>query len=391
MKELNIGLFGFGTVGEGIYKVLNEKKQLGATVKKICIKDPDKVRNAPDTLFTTQKDELLNDPEIDLIVELIDDANAALEIIETSFRNGKSVISANKKVIAENLVSLIELSKQHKVSFLYEAAVCASIPIIRNLEEYFDNDLLDSVNGIVNGSTNYILTKMQEDDKSYSDALSEAQELGFAESDPSLDVEGVDAAYKLSIITLHAFGKHIAAENIVRKGISALSQFDFQYAKEKNFAIKLIALSKAGNDGTIEQLSVLPRFVEKSSALHNINNEYNGLLLQTALADEQFFYGKGAGRYPTSSAVLSDISAFKYDYQYAYKKGFDVTEKDNELNYNVYISYKPDYALDPDIFEVIHEQYYNQDRCYICGEISYHELESNGLLEDKNYSLICFN
>ncbi len=200
MKKLNIGLFGFGVVGEGIYQVLSQKPQLNANIKKIVIKHPDKKRNAPSELFSTEADEILNDEEIDVVVELIDDADAAFEIVKKAMNSGKSVVSANKKMIAENHLELIELQREKNVSFLYEAAVCGSVPILRNLEEYYDNDLLNYIQGIVNGSTNYILTKMRTENESYEIALKAAQENGFAESDPTLDVEGFDAANKLSII-----------------------------------------------------------------------------------------------------------------------------------------------------------------------------------------------
>src|SRR5690349_19825361 len=198
-KQLAIGLFGFGTVGEGIYQVLRQMPSLNAQIKKICIKHPEKERNADPALFTTHYEEILNDPDINLVVELIDDAEEAYKIVTTAFRKNKSVVSANKKLIAEHLAELIYLQRQHEVSFLYEAAVCGSIPIIRNLEEYYDNDLLQSVSGIVNGSTNFILTKISEG-LTYPDALQKAQQLGFAESNPKLDVEGYDAANKLAIL-----------------------------------------------------------------------------------------------------------------------------------------------------------------------------------------------
>src|SRR6478672_3754278 len=198
-KQLTIGLFGFGVVGEGIYHVLNQTPSLNATIKKVCIKHADKKRNAPPELFTTSYNDLLEDDEINLIVELIDDADEAYKIVKQSLNNKKAVVSANKKMIAEHLEELLKLQEVNDTSFLYEAAVCGSIPVIRNLEEYYDNDLLQSISGIVNGSTNYILTKIGEG-LSYKEALLQAQQLGFAESNPRLDVEGIDPANKLTIL-----------------------------------------------------------------------------------------------------------------------------------------------------------------------------------------------
>src|SRR3954470_22490119 len=174
-KKSIIGLFGFGVVGEGIYQVLNETPSLNASIKKVCIKHPEKPRNAPASLFTTSYDELLLDPEINVIVELIDDADEAYKIVTTALKQKKSVVSANKKLIAEHLTELIRLQEEQGVSFLYEAAVCGSIPIIRNLEEYYDNDLLQSISGIVNGSTNFILSRIREG-KAYKEALAQAQQ-----------------------------------------------------------------------------------------------------------------------------------------------------------------------------------------------------------------------
>ena len=162
-KKLVLGVFGFGVVGEGLYKVLQRTESLNASIKKICIKNPGKKRNAPQELFTTDKNELLNDSEINVIVEVIDDADAAFDIVSTSMKNGKATVSASKKMIAEHFPALLSMQQQYDVPFLYEAAACASIPVLRNLEEYYDNDLLHSIRAIVNGSTNFILTKIFED------------------------------------------------------------------------------------------------------------------------------------------------------------------------------------------------------------------------------------
>ncbi|MGB5027197.1 MAG: homoserine dehydrogenase, partial [Chitinophagaceae bacterium] len=198
-KQLTIGLFGFGVVGEGLYKVLQQTPSLNAAIKKICIKNYGKKRNAPASLFTTDKDELLNDHDINVIVEVIDDADAAFHIVTTALKNGKNVVSASKKMIAEHLPFLLELQQQTGRSFLYESAACASIPVIRNLEEYYDNDLLHSIKAIVNGSTNFILTKIFEEGLDFKQALVLAQQLGFAESNPKLDVEGYDAVNKWTL------------------------------------------------------------------------------------------------------------------------------------------------------------------------------------------------
>lgn len=317
-KKLTLGLFGFGCVGQGLYHVLEETHGVKATIKKIVVKNKDKQRPLSKDLFTFNKADVLNDPEIDVVVELIDDAKAAFEIIKTAIQNGKHVVTANKKMIAENLAEILTLQEQYDRSVLYEGAVCGSIPILRNLEEYYDNDLLTGIEGIFNGSTNYILTKVFEEKKSYAEALKQAQELGFAESDPRLDVQAFDPKFKLTIAIAHAFGVVVKPENIINIGIDKISDLDLKFARDNGYSIKLIARAVRA-EGKIYAL-VAPQFVLAENPLSNIRLEYNAVQLQGAFADKQLFVGKGAGSYPTGSAVLSDISALTYDYRYEYKK-----------------------------------------------------------------------
>lgn len=392
MKKINIGLFGFGVVGEGIYKVLEEKPQLNAAIKKIVIKDNSKSRNAPSELFSTNADDILNDDEINVVVELISDADTAHDIIIKAFNKGKHVVSANKKLIADHHKELLNLQAQNNVSFLYEASVCGSVPIIRNLEEYFDNDLLNYVSGIVNGTTNYILTKMANENESYQDALKAAQESGFAEADPTADVEGFDASSKLAIITLHAFGKKIDVDQVIRKGITSLKVEDFKYAKEKNYTIKLIANSKINHQTGEITSTVLPTFVELNKTIALVNNEYNGVLIGSSLSDEQFLYGKGAGRFPTSSAVLSDISALKYDYQYSIRK----YENKEEGVFNqtgkkrIYIGFENQADDVSNIFDEIEERYQSKNYNHIVGVIDIEKLKQKEIIENPKFSIIAF-
>ena len=390
MKTINIGLFGFGVVGEGIYQVLSQKPGLGCQIEKIVIKHPDKPRNAPVSLFSTNASDILHNPDIDLVVELIDDADAAFDIVTKAFEKGKSVISANKKMIAEHHETLIESARKHDVSFLYEASVCGSIPVIRNLEEYFDNDLINSVTGIVNGSTNFILTQMSKNQLSYDDALELAREKGFAESDPSQDVEGRDAANKLQIIALHAFGKKVFQSDIVVKGITSITAFDQAYAREKNFVIKLLATCKADESGSLSELSVLPAFIPKGHPLRLTDNEFNGVIIGGQLSDEQFLYGKGAGRYPTSSAVLSDISAYRYQYRYEYKKGIQPHDaavgSDEKCFYVRYRSDIPDF--DPRSLGSILEKYEDASNRYVVVRCPISKIRS--LAGRKDVSVIAF-
>ncbi|MFL9482551.1 homoserine dehydrogenase [Chitinophagaceae bacterium LWZ2-11] len=390
-KQLNIGLFGFGVVGEGLYKVLQQTPSLKAQIKKVCIKNPDKQRDAPKELFTTEKDELLFDENINVIVEVIDDSNAAFEIVSTALRNGKAVVSASKKMIAEHLPEILELQKQTGQSFLCESAACASIPVIRNLEEYYDNDLLHAIKAIVNGSTNFILTKMFEDKLEFTEALLLAQQLGFAESNPALDVEGYDAVNKWTILLNHAYGIVEHPSNILFTGIQNIQLSDASVAKEKSFDIKLVAQAKKLQDGKVAAF-VLPQFIKHDDHLSFVKNEYNGVVIESGFADKQFFYGKGAGSFPTASAVLSDIAALRYDYKYEYKKLYDHTphELSNDYYLKVYVSFDDWKYIPRDRFEWIEEWHADAERKYLVGVIHVSVLRDNEWWRDNNTSLILY-
>lgn len=387
-KQLTIGLFGFGVVGEGLYKVLQQTPSLNASIKKVCIKNFGKKRNAPAALFTTDKDELLNDRDINVIVEVIDDADAAFEIVTIALRNGKDVVSASKKMIAENLQALLELQQQTGKSFLYESAACASIPVIRNLEEYYDNDLLHSIKAIVNGSTNFILTKIIDEGLDFKQALLLAQQLGFAESNPVLDVEGFDAVNKWTFLLTHAFGIVPNPNSILFNGIQNIHSSDATVAKEKKQGIKLVAQAKKLNNGKVAAF-VLPQFVNQDDHLAFVKNEYNGVVIESGFADKQFFYGKGAGSFPTASAVLSDISALRYEYKYEYKKLYhhQPHELSNDIFLTVYVSFD-DLALIPkEKFEWIEEWHAQADRKYLIGVIKLTELKENNWWKENGVSL----
>lgn len=388
-NKLNIGLIGFGVVGEGVYKVLQRTPSLKASIKKICVKDPNKNRNAPSDLFTTDVNLILNDDEINVVVEVISDTKAAFEFVSTALKNKKHVVSASKKMIAENFTKLLELQKEHKVSFLYEASCAASIPVLRNLEEYYDNDLLVSTNGIVNGSTNYILTKMLEDKIDFKQALLQAQQLGFAEANPSLDIEGIDAVNKWSIILAHAFGIIQHPKKIIHAGIENITAFDFKIAEENNQDIKLVANAKTLKDGKIAAF-VLPQFVNKRSPLSFVKNEYNGVVIESSFSETQFFYGKGAGSLPTASAILADISALLYNYAYGYKKVYKKEDNQltNDYHIQVYISAKDEALIPTHLFEHITEAYTNNGFHYLKGSIHAQYFVNNNWHKEKGISVI---
>lgn len=388
-KKLNIGLFGFGVVGEGLYKILKQTPSLNATIKRIVIKHPDKQRNAPPEIFTQLANELLNDDEIDIVVELIDDAEAAYHIVTTALKNGKAVVSANKKLIAEHLAELMHLQEQYKTPFLYEASACASIPIIRNLEEYYDNDLLQSITGIVNGSTNYILTKIFNEKIEFVDALLQAQQLGFVERNPNLDILGIDAVNKLTILLLHAYGIVTKPSSILYSGIQNIQLSDSIVAAEKESQIKLIAKAVKLKSGKIAAY-LLPQFVTKESQLYNVANEYNGVIIESGFSDQQFFYGKGAGSFATASAVLSDISALRYQYKYEYKKKYNYNplEISNDYFLKVYVSYDDLKQVKKENFEWVEEYHAGQVRSYLVGVIHAEKLFANDWWKQQGVSLI---
>lgn len=388
-KQLTIGLFGFGVVGEGLYKVLQQTPSLSARIKKVCIKDATKKRNAPAELFTTDREEILNDEEINVIVEVINEADPAFEIVSRALKNGKSVVSASKKMIAEHLPELLDIQKNVNTSFLYEAAACASIPVIRNLEEYYDNDLLHGIKAIVNGSTNFILTKMFEDKLDFQQALLLAQQLGFAESDPSLDVEGYDALNKWTFLLTHAYGIIEHPDNLLFTGIQNIHAMDARVAAEKGQQIKLVAQAQKLHNGKVASF-ILPQFIQQDDHLSFVKNEYNGVVIESGFADKQFFYGKGAGSFPTASAVLSDLSALRYEYKYEYKKLYhhQPNSLTNDFYLRVYLSFTDWKYVPREKFEWIEEWHAREERKYLVGVLHVKELIGNQWWKENNTSLI---
>lgn len=387
--QLNIGLFGFGVVGKGLYDVLQKTPALKASINKICIKNIDKKRNIAAENFTDIPAEILNDQHINVVVELIDDADAAFAIVKEALQNGKAVVSANKKMIAEHFEELLALQQEFQTPFLYEASCCASMPIIRNLEEYYDNDLLFSFRGIINGSTNFILTKIFQEQLEFEKALLMAQQLGFAESNPQLDIGGFDAANKLSILLAHSFGIIAKTAEFIFTGIENISLQDALVAKGKKYKIKLVANAQKLADGKLAAF-VLPQFVTKQDDLYYVENEFNAMTTESSFADKHFFKGKGAGAFPTASAVLSDISALRYNYKYEYKKILNqqagVLSSDFYLK--VFVSANEISAINKDDFEWIEEWHNEYHYCWLVGIISVRKLLAHDWWKQPGVSLI---
>ena len=233
-KQINIGLFGFGTVGKGLYDVLKKIQPENVSIVKVCVRNVAKhSAEAPELEFTNNADDIFTDSRINFIVELIDDAEAAYCIVKRALQAKIPVVSGNKKMLAQHIQEMIQLQRDNDTALLYDASACGSIPVIRNLEEYYDNDLLISVKGILNGSSNFILSKIFNEGMNYAEALKLAQDLGFAESDPTLDIGGWDSLFKLIIITIHAFGVYVEPEQIFTFGIGNMNEHDIQFAHEK--------------------------------------------------------------------------------------------------------------------------------------------------------------
>lgn len=375
MNKINIGLFGFGVVGQGIYEVVRKAKNANAEIVKICVRSLDKPRSIDRSFFTDSPDEILSNPDINLVVEVIDDAAAAYDIVKTALLKGIPVVSGNKTMLAHHLPELIEIQKTHNVALLYDASSCGSIPVIRNLEEYYDNDLLLEVKGILNGSSNYILSRVFDHQESYDAALAQAQALGFAESDPSFDIEGYDSLFKLVIITVHALGVYVHPDRIFTYGISTIHDSDIRYAREKGVKIKLVAQVVKVSDRKFTMF-VMPEFVTPGKYIYSVDDEYNGVVIRGECYDRQFMFGKGAGSLPTASSILSDIMARQHDYRYEYKKQhyLDRPEYTTDVELKVYVRYTETDVLKILHFDRITEQYRGEDGNYVIGYIRLSEL-----------------
>ncbi len=382
-KDISIGLFGFGCVGQGLYDVLNNSQGLKANIDRICVKSKDKKRKIDISYFTWNKNDILKEKKHNVIVELIDNADEAYAIVREAMENGVNVVTANKKMLAENFESLYNMQEQHKVALIYEGSAGGSIPIIRNLEEYYDNELLTAIKGILNGTCNYILTRMELENKDYAEVLKDAQVNGFAESDPWLDVAGFDTKYKLVLLTVHAFGIILKPDDVLNLGINNVSYDDILYAKRHGYRIKLLARAEKINDKV--RVYALPHFVRKDTDLYNTLYEYNAVEVEGAFSCKQTFTGKGAGSHPTGSAVLSDISALTYDYKYAYKKLKSLKQKtngpinvlkllDKDFTLKLYIRFKDREELSKLEIVSIEEEYKSATTNYIIANVKFQSL-----------------
>jgi homoserine dehydrogenase len=322
MREVGIGIAGFGTVGGGVLSILRDhagdiEARLGAriVVRRIAVRDLEKERpvDVDPRILTTRLEDLLADPGIAVVVELIGGVDRAFDLVRGALERGKHVVTANKALLASRGEEIFRLAREKAVDVYYEAAVCGGVPVIRTLREALASDRINALHGIVNGTTNFILTAMSEKGEPIEEALAEAQRLGYAEADPTLDVSGGDAAQKLCVLAQLAFGARLRPADVLTEGIMALSPEDFRWAREFGYALKLLAIARrcgpSAGPGSPDQIEarVHPAFVPAGSLLAGVRGAMNAVVLTSEALGSSMLYGQGAGAMPTGSAVVSDI------------------------------------------------------------------------------------
>lgn len=314
MKQVNVAIMGLGTVGFGTYNILvnnkeNIKKNQGIefNVKKVLDKNAEALikKGVPKNIISTDLNEIISDDSISIVVETIGGIEPAKTFILSVLKSGKSVVTANKELVSKHWAELEETAKKHNAGLYFEASCVGGVPIIRTLTESMQGDNIQEIMGIINGTTNYILTKMTEEGSSYEDALKQAQNLGFAEFDPTADVGGYDAMYKLSILSSLAFHTCIPYTEVYREGITKLTKRDILTAKDLGYTLKLLAIGR--KDGNNVEVRVHPTFVNNEHPLASVRNEFNAVFLKGDSVDNIMLYGRGAGAAPTGSAIVSDI------------------------------------------------------------------------------------
>lgn len=370
MKNFKAGLFGLGVVGSGVYKALLQNEKYGISIEKIAVKNIDKQRDLelPNGILTTEEDEILENTDLDFIIELINDPEEAISIVKKAFENGKSVVSANKKMIALYHKEILELREKFDVKFFYEGAVCGSVPILRLLDQHYKSDQLKSIKAIANGTCNFILSKMVSENQDYNSALKDAQDLGFAELDPYSDVSGEDTRFKLSIMIYHAFGVFVHPNKIPLQGINFLDEHIKDFAQKHHLKIKLIGEAQEV-EGEITA-KVEPQLVNDKDDFYTIENEFNGILVDAEFTGEQFVKGKGAGSFPTALAVLSNLKDLKYDLAIAKVSDKEVKTYVKKSEARIYfIAGLHDEYIFNDL-EVL-----NKERNYVIAKSEFHQLE----------------
>lgn len=316
LQVINIALLGFGNIGTGVYRLIEKRRQnilekegYLLQIKRILVRDVNRKREYLEdiSLLTNNPDDIFNDPDISVVAEFMGGESPAAELLVKALNSGKSVVTANKEVVAKRWEELDRAARGTGAGLYYEASTGGVIPVIRTIQESLQANRISRVMGIINGTTNYILTKMSEQQISFSDALREAQELGYAEPDPTADVEGYDARFKLSILSTLCFHKRVHVENILCEGITTITSDDIAYGRELGFGIKLLGIAK-DTDGKVE-VRVHPTFIPLHHPLASVRGSFNAIFLSGDACDDMMLYGRGAGDMPTASAIVSDILA----------------------------------------------------------------------------------
>ena len=316
-KEISVGLLGLGTVGSGVIKIIKDHQEVlvhqlgrGVKVEKVLVRNLDKARQieVDHELLTTNSEDVVSNPNIDVVVEVMGGVEDAREYILKALQNKKHVVTANKDLIALHGPELEKVAKKMAVTYFMKRVLVEESLLLRGLTDGLVSDRIHQVMGIVNGTTNYILTKMSEEGQSYEEALQKAQELGFAEADPTADVDGLDAARKMVILARLSFFTNVELDDVEVEGISNLDLTDIEYGKKLDLTMKLIGFANLTNGNHIE-VSVQPTFLSKNHPLAAVNDEYNAVYVNGEAVGETMFYGPGAGSLPTATAVMSDVVA----------------------------------------------------------------------------------
>jgi len=320
MRHINVGIIGFGTVGSGVVEALINKRghlsrRLGFAVNivKICDSDLDRKRhvNVDSSLLTKDVNDILDDPKVDIVIELIGGIHPAYEIISRALKNKKHVVTANKALLALKKESLFRLARDNSVQLRFEASVAGGVPIIKALREGLISNRVNSVYGIINGTCNYILSGMTNFGIGFDEALANAQQKGYAEKSPAMDINGLDSAHKLAILASLGFGLNVRLSDMLIEGISAITDADIKYAAEWGYVIKLLGIAKRTAAGL--EVRVHPALVPNKHPLASVNKNFNAIFINTDMLGDSLFYGKGAGSVPTASAVISDIADISKD------------------------------------------------------------------------------
>ena len=321
-QTIKIGLLGLGTVGSGVYKIIERQKEemvmkTGARLEiaGILVHNLNKVRDGVDTsLLTDRWEDIINNDEISIVIEVMGGIEPAKTMILEALNSGKNVVTANKDLVAEYGRELLDAAENNGVDFLFEAAVAGGIPIIRPLKQCLAANEMDEVIGIVNGTTNYILTKMFEEGMDFDEALEKATELGYAEADPTADIEGLDAGRKVAIMASIAFHSRVTFSDVYTEGITKISARDINYAKEFGNVIKLLGVAHNTEDGI--EVSVHPMMIPQEHPLASVRDSFNAVFVHGDAVDDVMFYGRGAGEFPTASAIMGDVIDVVRDIQY---------------------------------------------------------------------------